>query len=108
MYQWFKDGQKLVMATSDSPQLIVAEVSPLDAGTYHCQVCVGVCVSNSDVRMAGACADTPVPAGVSGVQLCVRACVRARQECCNHHCIHMLLGVCSCVNPLCLYGFSCR
>lgn len=37
-YQWYKDDKKLSVATSDSPNLIIAEVSPLDAGTYYCQV----------------------------------------------------------------------
>ncbi|KAF8069461.1 MKS1 [Scenedesmus sp. PABB004] len=37
-YQWFKDGKRLTVATSTSPLLVLVEVAPADAGSYHCQV----------------------------------------------------------------------
>lgn len=37
-YQWFKDGKRLSVATSSSPLLVLVDLAPGDAGSYHCQV----------------------------------------------------------------------
>lgn len=37
-YQWFKDGQRLGVATADSPHLILPAVNLQSSGRYHCQV----------------------------------------------------------------------
>jgi hypothetical protein len=49
-YQWFKDDRKLSMATADSPNLIIAETSPIDVGSYYCQVGVVVVRTSSQLR----------------------------------------------------------
>ena len=37
-YQWHKDGRKLGGAGSDSPRLVLVEISSADAGYYTCTV----------------------------------------------------------------------
>lgn len=37
-YQWFRDGKRLTVATSNSPLLVLVGVAAADSGSYHCQV----------------------------------------------------------------------
>jgi hypothetical protein len=37
-YQWFRDSQRLTVATSNTALLVLVDVSAADSGSYHCQV----------------------------------------------------------------------
>ncbi|GIL65137.1 hypothetical protein Vafri_18949, partial [Volvox africanus] len=37
-YEWYKDDRRLLVATSDQPELVLVQVSLDSEGAYHCQV----------------------------------------------------------------------
>jgi hypothetical protein len=37
-YQWFREGKRLTVATSNAPLLVLVDVAAADSGAYHCQV----------------------------------------------------------------------
>ena len=58
-YQWYKDGgpgggdRKVAIATSDTPNLIIAEVALTDQGQYYCQVGGGTHAAASERLSCG-------------------------------------------------------
>ncbi len=72
-YQWFKNDRKLEVATADSPQLILVEVTARDAGAYYCQASGRTCLVTR-----------PRPSPPPGVCFAMRGALKRKGECGVH------------------------